>query len=73
MLNDNTDPNRTFRGNAMPQFGLFDYQKQLALLDKAGDPSIALDKMIDVLTGESIDTHTIHLEPYHYMWLTTIS
>lgn len=35
--------------------------------------SDALDKMIDVLTGEPIDTHTIHLEPYHYVWLTTIS
>ena len=35
--------------------------------------SDALAKMIDVLTGESIDTHTIHLEPYHYVWLTTIS
>ena len=31
----------------MAQFGLFDYQKQLALLDKAGDPLIALNKMID--------------------------
>jgi len=38
---------RSFRGNAMPQFGLFDYQKQLALLEKAGDPLIALNKMID--------------------------
>ena len=34
--------------------------------------SDALDKMIDVLTGDSIDTHTIHLEPYHYVWLTNI-
>jgi len=31
----------------MPQFGLFDYQKQIALLEKAGDPLIALNKMID--------------------------
>jgi IS5 family transposase len=37
----------SFRGNAMPPFGLFDYQKQLALLEKAGDPLIALNKMID--------------------------
>ena len=34
--------------------------------------SDALDKMIDVLTGDAIDTHTIHLEPYHYVWLTNI-
>jgi len=31
----------------MPQFGLFDYQKQLTLLEKAGDHLIALNKMID--------------------------
>ena len=31
----------------MPQFGLFDYQKQLALLEKARDPLIALNKIID--------------------------
>jgi len=31
----------------MPQFGLFDYQKQLTLLEKAGDPLVALDKMIE--------------------------
>ena len=31
----------------MPQFGLFDYQKQLALLEKAGDPLIELNRMID--------------------------
>ena len=35
--------------------------------------SDALDKMTDVLTGEPIDTRTIHLLPYHYVWLTTIS
>ena len=31
----------------MPQFGLFDYQKQLTLLEKAGDPLIGLNQMID--------------------------
>ncbi len=31
----------------MHQFGHFDYQKQLALLDKDGNPLIALNKMID--------------------------
>ena len=35
--------------------------------------SDALDKMIDVLTGESIVTRKIHLEPYQYVWLTTIT
>jgi IS5 family transposase len=47
MLYDNMPHIHSFRGNAMPQFGLFDYQKQLALLEKAGDPLIALNKMID--------------------------
>jgi len=47
MLNKNADRGHIFRGTAMPQFGLFDYQKQLTLLEKAGDPLIALDKMID--------------------------
>lgn len=31
----------------MLQFGLFDYQKQLTLLEKAGDPLIQLNQMID--------------------------
>ena len=31
----------------MPQFGLFDYQKQLTLLEKAGDPLIEINQMID--------------------------
>ena len=47
MLNKDTAHSHNFRGNAMPQFGLFDYQKQLTLLEKAGDRLIALDKMID--------------------------
>lgn len=47
MLNYNTAHKYTFRGNAMPQFGLFDYQKQLTLLEKAGDPLIGLNQMID--------------------------
>lgn len=46
-MNDDTAFSRILRGTTMPQFGLFDYQKQLALLDKAGDPLIALDKMIE--------------------------
>ena len=47
MLTRNTVRIHTFRGTAMPQFGLFDYQKQLTLLEKAGDPLVALDQMID--------------------------
>ncbi len=31
----------------MLQFGLFDYQKQLSLLEKAGDPLIDLNRMIN--------------------------
>ncbi len=46
-MNDNTAHNLTVRSNAMLQFGLFDYQKQLALLDKAGDPLTTIDKMIN--------------------------
>ena len=47
MLNHNIADIHPFRGTTMPQFGLFDYQKQLTLLEKAGDPLIALNKMID--------------------------
>ena len=47
MLNHNIADIHAFRGTTMPQFGLFDYQKQLTLLEKAGDPLVALDKMID--------------------------
>ena len=39
--------NHPFRGNNMFQFGLFDYQKQFTLLEKAGDPLIVLNQMID--------------------------
>jgi len=37
----------SIRDHAMPQFGLFDCQKHLTLLEKAGAPLIALNKMIE--------------------------
>ena len=43
----NTIEDRTFRDTAIPEFGLFDYQTQLTLLEKAGDPLVELKLMID--------------------------
>jgi IS5 family transposase len=36
-----------FRDNAMPQFGLFDYQQRLSRIDKAGDPLVELNQVVD--------------------------
>ena len=36
-----------FRDNAMNQFGLFDYNKRLSRIDKAGDPLVELNQVVD--------------------------
>jgi len=35
------------RDDAMTQFGLFDYNKRLSRIDKAGDPLVELNKLVD--------------------------
>lgn len=39
---------------------------------KLTDTELA-DMMTDVLTGDCFDIHSLHLEPYRYLWLTAVS